>query len=173
MRALPKPFVSLAALGVVAAGVAAVCARGLHFSEPAPAALHQAVSTQVQPPRAVAEPPATAATVQPPALAPEPGRLRDSAGQLVDGLLGSARRDGSQALRIPEITPDQADAAAHTATDVINGLLANGGERRVGARPQIDPDQAAAMAQSAAQMLNGFLRDNRFTQDERPHRRTR
>jgi hypothetical protein len=173
MRVLPKQLASLAALGVIAAAVAVVCARGLQFSDVTPAALHQAVSAAVEPPAAA--PPATPATVQAPVPppAPEQARLADTAGQLVDGLRGSPRPDGGRSVAIPEITPDQADAAARTATDLINSLLANGGERRIGAQRQINPDEASAMAQSAAKMLNGFLRDNRFVDEERPHRRTR
>jgi hypothetical protein len=63
-------------------------------------------------------------------------------------------------MQIPQMTPDQAAAAARTATDLINGMLANGGQARPGQNgmpTQLDANQAAAAAQSAAKMLNGMF----------------
>jgi hypothetical protein len=165
-----KMLVSLAALGAVAAGIAFVCARGLNFTDPvhvSPAALQESswpapkllASPLASPPAATAEPSPAA---QPPRAAmgmPDRGG-GETATQLPNGFLGPARPDGSQPIQIPQLTPDQAAAAARTASDLINGMLANGGNGRFGRGPapaQIDPDEAAAVAQSAAKMLNGMF----------------
>jgi hypothetical protein len=187
MRAFsPKTLVSLAALGAVAVALAFVCARGLQFSDanpvrPSSIALQEAVWPA---PKALSAPQtwteaghATAPPSGPPA-APDQALGAESATQLLNGLLGPARPDGNRPMLVPQITPDQAASAARSATDLINGMLANGGQRRIGAPAPIDPDDAAAVAQSAAKMLNGFLRDNRFAEDglrtgeDRPHKRS-
>jgi hypothetical protein len=171
----PKVWVPLAALAVAAAGLAFVCARGLNFSDPifpSPRALQEPAwpAPKVLPaPQAAAAAPADPPQIG--AVVPQEPRPGDRATQRLDGFLGPARPDGERPMQIPEVTPDQAAAAARSAADLINGMLANGGQRRIGARTQIDPDDAAAMAQSAAKMLNGFLRDNRVVDEERAQRR--
>src|SRR5947209_2948364 len=157
----PKVLVPLAALAVAAAGLAFLCARGLNFSDPiypSPAALQEPAwpAPKVLPaPQASIEEPRPADQPQLGPVAPrEQGRAAE---QLLNGFLEPPRPEGSRAMQIPQVTPDQAAAAARTATDLINGMLANGGQRRVGAPAQIDPDDAAALAQSAAKMLNGMF----------------
>jgi len=172
----PKVLLPLGALAVAAAGFAFVCARGLNFSDPifpSPMALQEPAwpAPKVLPaPQAATEAPRPADPPQIGAVVPQEARAGDRATQRLDGFLGPARPDGNRSMQIPE-TPDQAAAAARSAADLINGLLANGGQRRIGAAAQIDPDDAAAMAQSAAKMLNGFLRDNRAADEERAQRR--
>jgi hypothetical protein len=173
----PKVLLPLGALAVAAAGFAFVCARGLNFSDPifpSPMALQEPAwpAPKVLPaPQAATEAPRPADPPQIGAVVPQEARAGDRATQRLDGFLGPARPDGNRSMQIPEVTPDQAAAAARSAADLINGLLANGGQRRIGAAAQIDPDDAAAMAQSAAKMLNGFLRDNRAADEERAQRR--
>jgi hypothetical protein len=170
-----KMLVSLAVLGVLAAGLAFVCARGLRFSDPdpvrpsavalqepawpAPKALPAPqVSTEAG--RAIETPPSGAPAIRDQALAAE------TATQLLNGFLGPARPDGSWPVQGRQITPDQAASAARTATDLINGMLANGGQGRIGAPAPIDPDDAAAVAQSAAKMLNGMFGGRELTAND-------
>jgi hypothetical protein len=167
-----KMLVSVAALGVLGAALAFVCARGLSFSDPdpvrpVPAALHEPAwpAPQTLPQasldrrpvgEAVRPQPQTGAIDRPIPEQVPPGT--DGATQLLNGFLGQPGPDGGRALTLPQMTPDQAAAAARNATDLINGMLANHGQGRNGSPPpQIDPSQAAAAAESAAKMLNGMF----------------
>jgi hypothetical protein len=153
----PKLLVPAAALAVIGAALAFVCARGLTFSDPdpvrpAPAALHEPAWPAPQ----VVAPPVPTVESRPlraPAVTVDPQRPVGALDQLLPQGMGAIPG-------LPQTNPEQGHASGDAAGQLLNGFLGQArtdGTSRPMVIPQMNPDQAAAAARTATDLINGML----------------